>query len=279
VAVEEKEMSFIDHLEELRWHIIRALGSIFIFAIIAFFNKSFVYGTLILGPSKPTFWTYRMLCKLSELVNAPDLCVKELNFTLMSREMTAQFTMHLTQSFIIGLVLAFPYAFWEIWRFVRPGLLPSERTISKGAVFFVSALFLIGIFFGYYVVAPLAINFLVNYQLDPTILNQFDISSYMSILIMTVLACGLMFQLPMVIYALSKLGLVTPAFMKTFRRHSYMVILIIAAIITPSPDIFSQLLVAIPLVFLYEASILISARVNKARERELMEFEEAGQIR
>jgi sec-independent protein translocase protein TatC len=278
VAVEEKEMSFIDHLEELRWHIIRALGSIFIFAIIAFFNKSFVYGTLILGPAKPTFWTYRMLCKLGEAVNAPDLCVKELNFTLMSREMTAQFTMHLTQSFIIGLVLAFPYAFWEVWRFVKPGLLPSERTISRGAVFFVSALFLIGICFGYYVVAPLAINFLVNYQLDSSILNQFDISSYMSILIMTVLACGIMFQLPMVIYALSKLGLVTPAFMKTFRRHSYLVILIVAAIITPSPDIFSQLLVAIPLFILYEASIVISARVNKARERELMEFESAERI-
>lgn len=275
MAVEEKEMSFIDHLEELRWHIIRALGSIFIFAIIAFFNKSFVYGTLILGPSKPGFWTYRMLCKLATAVNAPDLCVKELNFTLMSREMTAQFTMHLTQSFIIGLVLAFPYAFWEIWRFVRPGLLPSEKTISKGAVFFVALLFFTGILFGYYIVAPLAINFLVNYQLDPSILNQFDISSYMSILVMTVLACGIMFQLPMVIYALSKLGIVTPAFMKTFRRHSYMVILIVAAIITPSPDVFSQLLVAIPLVILYEASIIISARVNKAREKELLAFEDS----
>ena len=279
MVAEEKEMSFVDHLEELRWHVIRALGSIFIFALVAFFNKSFVYGTLILGPAKPDFWTYKMLCRLGEVVNAPGLCVKELNFTLMSREMTAQFTMHLAQSFIIGLILAFPYAFWEIWRFVKPGLLPSEKTISRGAVFFVSLLFLIGIFFGYYVVAPLAINFLVNYQLDPSILNQFDISSYMSILVMTVLACGIMFQLPMVIYALSKLGLVTPAFMKTFRRHSYLVILIVAAIINPSPDIFSQLLVAIPLVILYEASIVISARVNKAREKELLEFEESDKIR
>lgn len=271
-------MSFVDHLEELRWHIIRALGSIFVFALVAFFNKSFVYGTLILGPSKPDFWTYRMLCKVGEFLNAPDLCIKELNFTLQSREMTAQFTMHITQSFVVGLVIAFPYAFWEIWRFVRPGLLPGERRISKGAVFFVSILFLIGIFFGYYIVSPLAINFLVNYQLDPSILNEFDIASYISLLVMTVLACGIMFQLPMVIFALSKLGIVTPAFLKSYRRHSYLVILIVAAIITPSPDMFSQLLVAIPLFLLYEISITISGRVMRQREKDLLEFEQNGKI-
>lgn len=267
-------MSFIDHLEELRWHVIRALLSIFVFALIAFFNKSFVYGTLILGPSKPDFWTYRMMCKLSDLVGAVDLCIKELNFTLQSREMTAQFTMHITQSFVVGLVIAFPYAFWEVWRFVRPGLLPSEKRISRGAVFFVTLLFLTGILFGYYIVSPLAINFLVNYQLDPSILNEFDISSYISLLVMTVLACGLMFQLPMVIFALSKLGVVTPAFLKQFRRHSYLVILIISAIITPSPDMFSQVLVAVPLFILYEISITISGRVVKQREKELLEFDE-----
>jgi sec-independent protein translocase protein TatC len=272
VSKQEKEMSFIDHLEELRWHVIRSVVAILVLSIAAFFAKHFVYHMLILGPARPDFWTYQMFCKIGAALNIESLCIDKLNFTLMSREMTGQFTMHITSSFVIGFIVAFPYVFWEIWRFIKPGLKATERNISRGAVFFVSLLFLIGIFFGYYIVAPMAINFLANYQLDESILNQFDITSYMSILIMTVLACGIMFQLPMVIYVLSKLGIVTPAVMRKFRKHSFMGILVLAAIITPSPDVFSQLLVAVPLFFLYEISIFISAAVKKKKDKEELEF-------
>lgn len=264
-------MTFLDHLEELRWHVIRALGSIFVFSVIAFFSKDFIYGTVILGPSRPDFWTYRMFCKAALWLDTPSLCIDKLNFTLMARQMTAQFTMHITQSFVIGLIVAFPYAFWELWRFIKPGLHGNEIKVSRGATFFVSLLFITGILFGYYVVSPMAINFLANYQLHESILNQFDFTSYMSTLIMTTLACGIMFQLPMVVYVLSKIGFVSPGLMRRFRKHSFLGILILSAILTPSPDIFSQLLVAIPLFFLYEISIFISASVARNNARKELE--------
>lgn len=257
-------MSFVDHLEELRWHVIRPIIAILVLTVVAFFAKEIVFGWIILGPSKPDFWTYRMLCQLADYVGYADLCVKELNFTLQSRQMAGQFSMHLTSSFAVGFVLAFPYAFWEIWSFVAPGLYPKEKKAAQGAVFYVTFLFVLGVLFGYYVVSPLMINFLANYQLDPTILNQFDITSYVSTLLMMVLACGLMFQLPMVILVLAKAGIVGPAFLREYRKHAIVVILIIAALITPSPDVLSQILVALPLLVLYEISIFLAAwEVNK----------------
>lgn len=182
-----------------------------------------------------------------------------------------QFTTHLTVSVAVGLVLSFPYVFWEIWRFVKPGLKLGERSVTRGAVFFVSLLFLMGILFGYYLVAPMSINFLANYTVDESIANEFDLSSYMGTLVMMVLGCGAIFQLPMVVYVLSKIGVMTPQLMRNVRRYAVVVILIIAAVITPSPDIFSQMLVAIPLYFLYELSIFISAAVQKGKEREQTE--------
>jgi sec-independent protein translocase protein TatC len=182
--------------------------------------------------------------------------------------MTGQFMMHITSSFIAGFICAFPYVCWEIWRFIKPGLFLKEKNATTGIVFYVTALFVMGVLFGYYVISPLSINFLANYQLDPSILNQFDITSYISTLIMMVLASGLMFQLPMVIWVLTKIGLITPSFMRQYRKHAVMVILIIAAVITPSPDIFSQLLVAVPLYILYEASIFISAYELRKQRRQ-----------
>lgn len=255
----DKEMGFLDHLEELRWHLIRSIVAILVFTIIAFLSKDIIFGVLILGPAKPDFWTYRKFCELAQYLNTPTLCIDHLNFTLQSRNMTGQFAMHISSSFIIGFIVAFPYVFWEIWRFVKPGLYDKEVSATRGAVFVVTFLFFLGILFGYYVISPLSINFLANYQLDPAILNQFDITSYISTLIMMVLASGLMFQLPMVIFVLTKIGIMTPAFMRTYRRHAIVVILVVAAFITPSPDIFSQMLVAIPLYMLYEASIFVSA--------------------
>jgi sec-independent protein translocase protein TatC len=264
---EDKEMSFLDHLEELRWHIIRSLLAILVFAVAAFLAKSFVWHTVILGPSRPDFWTYRMLCDIAEKLSTPVLCISELPFSIQSRQMTGQFTMHLSSSFIIGLILAFPYAFWEMWRFIAPGLYDKERNAARGATFFVSILFISGVLFGYYIIAPLSVNFLSNYRVDPSIVNEFDITSYTSTLSMIVLASGLMFQLPVVVYFFTKAGFVTPSLMRTFRRHSIVVIFIISAIITP-PDVFSQILISIPLIFLYEISIYISGMVLKQKEKE-----------
>ncbi len=264
----EREMSFIDHLEELRWHIIRSVASIFIFAIAAIYFKDFVFHQVLLGPTRTDFWTYRMLCKLAEVVHTPSLCVDKLDFILQSRQVGGQFMTYITTAALAGLIGAFPYAFWEIWRFIKPGLRPEERRAARGAVFYVTLLFLSGVLFGYYIISPLTINFLANFKLDDSIANEFDIGSYFSILATLTIACGAMFQMPMVVFFLSKAGIITPSLMREYRRHAYIVILIIAAIITPSPDMISQILVALPLFFLYEISISVSARIEKQKQKE-----------
>jgi sec-independent protein translocase protein TatC len=257
----EKEMSFLDHLEELRWHLVRSGIAIAVFAIAAFVSKSFVFHTVILGPSRPDFFTYQMLCRLGEVLNVSIICIEELPFIIQSRQMTGQFTMHITSSFVIGIICSFPYIFWELWKFISPGLYVNEKRAAQGATFFVSVLFISGILFGYYIISPLSINFLANYQLDSSILNEFDIISYVSTVTMLVLASGIMFQLPIVIYFLSKAGLVTPSLMRKYRRHAIVIILILSAIITP-PDLMSQLLISLPLIVLYQMSIFISRVVN-----------------
>jgi sec-independent protein translocase protein TatC len=261
---ESEGMSFLDHLEALRWHVVRSAAAILIFTIIAFLAKSIVFGVIILGPSKVDFITYRLFCDLGNYLGVEALCIQELPFTLQSREMTSQFSMHMTSSMVVGFIVAFPYIFWEVWRFISPGLYDKERNAARGAVFFVSFLFFLGASFGYFVLAPLSINFLANYQLDPTIVNEFDISSYISTLTMLVLASAIMFQLPVVVYFLSKSGLVTSKMLISYRRHSIVVILIISAIITP-PDVISQVLIAMPILVLYEAGILIAKRLEKEK--------------
>ena len=264
---EPGEMSFLDHLEELRWHLIRSLTAIFVFAIAAFVSKGIIFGEIILGPSKPSFWTYKMLCNLSEILSSGTLCINELPFIIQSRQMTGQFSMHITSSFVIGLICAFPYAFWEIWRFVKPGLYDKERKVATGATFYVSLLFFVGVFFGYFVVTPISINFLSNYQIDPSILNEFDIISYVSTVTTLVLACALLFQLPIVVYFATKAGLVSSSLLKTYRKHSIIVILLLSAVLTP-PDPFSQVLIAIPLGLLYQLSILIAVKLEKKERKQ-----------
>ncbi len=261
----------MDHLEELRWHLIRSLAAIVVFAVAAFVSKSFVFGVIILGPSKTDFLTYEMLCRLSELLNSQALCIDELPFIIQSRQMTGQFAMHITSSFVIGIICAFPYAFWEIWRFVKPGLYPNERKAARGATFYVSLLFTIGVLFGYFIVTPISVNFLANYQIDPTILNEFDIISYVNTVTTLVLACGILFQLPIVVYFGTRAGLLSSSMMKTYRKHAIIVILILGAMLTP-PDPFSQVLIAIPLVMLYQASILIAKKVEREEELESTEL-------
>jgi sec-independent protein translocase protein TatC len=262
---EEKEMSFLEHLEELRWHILRSGAAMIVFTILVMVFNDYIFHSVIMAPSRPDFWTFRMMCKLSQFTGYKDLCVDKLDFTLQSIEMSGQFMNFMLYSFIIGLVFTFPYLFWEVWRFVAPGLKKAEKKAARGAVFYVSALFFSGVLFGYYVVAPLAINFLANFTLDPSIKNQFSLDSYISILATLTLACGLIFQLPIIVFVLSKIGIITPKFMRDYRRHAFIIILIIAGVVTPSPDMISQILVMIPLVILYELSIGVSARVQKAK--------------
>jgi sec-independent protein translocase protein TatC len=270
---EEEGMSFLDHLEALRWHLLRAVTAVLIFTVVAFIAKDFVFGVLILGPSKVDFLTYRVLCDIANYLGIPALCINELPFTIQSRQMTGQFSMHMTSSMVVGLIAAFPYLFYEVWRFISPGLHANEKSAARGAVFFVSFLFLSGASFGYFVLSPLSINFLANYQLDPTIANEFDITSYVSTLSMLVLASAIMFQLPVVVYFLSMSGLVTSKMLQSYRRHSIVVILIVSAIITP-PDVISQLLIAMPILVLYEVGIVIAKRLEKKRALRDAEFEQ-----
>lgn len=263
---EEREMSFLDHLEELRWHLIRSLIAIMVFAVGAFLIPHIIFHTILLGPSRIDFITYQMLCKFSQVLQSEAFCIDELPFIIQSRQMTGQFAMHITSSFVIGLICAFPYAFWEIWRFIRPGLYPRERKAASGATFYVSFLFIVGVLFAYFIVTPVSVYFLANYQIDPSIQNEFDIVSYLTTVIMINLAGGILFQLPIVVYFLTKAGLVTPQLMKTYRKHAIIIILILGAMITP-PDPFSQILISLPLFGLYQVSILISKRVLRREEK------------
>jgi len=263
----EKEMSFLDHLEELRWHVIRALIATIIFTIAAFFLAPWIFQNVIFAPARVDFPTFQWLCKLGDVLHYDGLCVKEIPFKVQSRNMTGQFTMHIMSSFILGLVVAFPYVVWEIWRFIKPGLQKNERKYSRGAVGAVSVLFFMGVAFGYYVIAPWMVYFLANYSISDMIVNEFDITSYVSTVVLLVLGSGLLFQLPVVIYFLTKIGIVTPQFLRKYRKHSIIIILIVAAIVTP-PDPLSQMLITIPLYLLFEISILISASVAKRKARE-----------
>lgn len=262
----DKEMSFLDHLEVFRWHLIRAAVAILFFTIIAFIYKDIVFDVILLGPKRTEFLTYRILCEISQYLGLGDaLCLRDSPFSLMNISMSGQFSTHITTSIFAGFIIAFPYVLWEIWRFISPALHSNENSMAKGVVFFSSILFLIGILFGYYVIAPLSINFLGSYQVSSSVANQINLSSFVSTVTTVSFANGIIFELPILVYFLTKIGLLTPDFMRVYRKHSMVVILILSAIITP-PDITSQVLVSLPLIILYEFSIKISERVIKNQE-------------
>ncbi|MCP4456694.1 MAG: twin-arginine translocase subunit TatC [Cytophagales bacterium] len=263
----EKEMTFLDHLEELRWHIIRAAIAIFIITIVAFIAKDIVIDLLIMGPSRTDFWTYLKLCELAGLLNTPTLCVDSLPFELVSRKLSSQFMTHISVSFMTGLILGFPYAFWEIWRFIKPGLHLKERKASRGATFSVSFLFMTGVLFGYFLIAPISVRFFATYVVYDQLQNLFDLSSYIGMITMIVFGSGLLFQLPVIVYFLTKAGLISSRLMKKYRKHAIIVILILGAMITP-PDPFSQMLIALPLMLLYQISIVIARRIEKRKLRQ-----------
>ena len=260
---EDEAMSFLDHLEVLRWHLIRIIIAMLICGILAFVFKGIVFDTIILAPAFNDFITYRLLCDLSQWMNLGEsLCFNDLKFELINLTMAGQFSMHILVSAVSALVISFPYVLYELWRFIKPGLKKSEKNYAKGIVFWGSLLFLLGIAFGYFVITPMSVQFLGGYRVSDMIHNQIGLKSYISTVSTITLASGLIFQLPIVVYFLSKVGLVTPYIMKVYRRHAIIAVLILSAIITP-PDITSQILVSIPLLILYEVSIVISRTVEK----------------
>ena len=261
----EGEMTFLQHLEELRWHIIRSVAAIAVGAVVAFILKDFIFNDIILAPKSPDFITNRLLCRLADIVNAPALCINQQPLELISIKMSGQFTTHINISLIAGVILAFPYIFWEFWSFFRPALYEKERKYARGAVTAASLLFLTGILFGYYIISPLSINFLSTYRVSEIVHNQINITSYIGSVTSVALSAGVTFELPIVVFFLARIGVITPEFMRKYRKHAIVVVLVIAAIITP-PDVFSQTLVSIPLILLYEVSIFIAARVVKKRE-------------
>ncbi|MGM0620729.1 MAG: twin-arginine translocase subunit TatC [Bacteroidota bacterium] len=265
------EMSFLEHMEELRWHIIRSALAIMVLAVVAFILKDFIFTTVILNPRTPEFWTNRMFANLADIVGTEALKINQTPLELISIKIAGQFMTHIWVSIIAGFIIASPVVFYEFWRFIKPALYDNEKQHASGAVFFTSVLFLMGILFGYYLIVPLSIHFLGTYNVSGDVTNQINLKSYIGSVTSISLAAGVIFLIPIFSYFLSKVGILTPQFMKTYRKHSYVVMLLLSALITP-PDIFSQIMVCFPLVFLYEIGIIISRRVVKKREKEMNEI-------
>lgn len=261
------EMSFLDHLEDLRWHLIRITLSIVIAGTGAFVFSRWIFDVIIFGPKNMDFPTYKYLCKMSKFLGVDTtFCAETFPFTIQSRTMGGQFSADVWTSIYAGFIIAFPYIVYQLWKFISPGLLENERKNSRGFIIISSLLFFMGVLFGYYILTPLSINFLGTYSVSDEVSNQFDIGSYISLVRTASIASGLIFGLPIIIYFLTKVGIVTPEILKKYRKYALVIILIISAIITP-PDIASQVIVAIPILVLYQVSIYISAIVvrNQAR--------------
>ncbi|MEJ7560359.1 MAG: twin-arginine translocase subunit TatC [Pedobacter sp.] len=267
----EAEMSFFDHIDVLRKHLLRALAVVLVFTVGAFYYSDFIFNTIIMGPKNPSFWTYRMMCRLYERFPSigEDFCIRTLDAKIINTEMSGQFTLQLNACVMTGLILGIPYLLFEVWLFIKPALHDNERKSASGFVAFASLLFFTGILFGYYIICPLSVNFLINFQVSPEIENTFTIDSYLSSIMTLTLGSGLIFQLPVIIYILSKVGVMTPAFMRASRRYSAVIILIVAAVVTPTADPFTMMIVALPLFLLYEMSIYISANIERKRLKEL----------
>jgi len=260
----EAEMSFFDHLEELRWHLIRASIAIIVFTTGVFIYYDWIFSTIIMGPSKPDFWTYRVMCELGNWLHR-DFCFSKIDIHLVNTEMAGQFTLQINSSLIIGITLGVPYLLWEIWRFIKPALHIKERKAATGFTFYATFLFFLGVMFGYYVITPMSIHFLAGYTVSDSIQNLFTIDSYLSSVSTLTLATGLVFELPILVYIMAYMGILTAKFMRSTRRYAVVIILIIAAVVTPTPDMLTMTVVSMPLFVLYEISIIVAALVEKRR--------------
>ena len=257
------EMSFLDHLEDLRWHLIRICIAVIAVATLVFIFSRFVFDAIIFAPLEMNFPTYNMLCQTANLFGVETtFCSKEMPMILQNRTMVGQFSADIWTAILGGFIISFPYVVYQLWKFISPGLHKNERKHSRGFIIVSSLLFFIGVLFGYYVVTPLSLNFLANYSISNRVDNQIDISSYIAMIRNSALASGLTFELPIIIYFFTKIGIVTPEILKKYRKYALVIVLILSAIITP-PDIISQIIVAIPILILYQISIYISKIVIK----------------
>jgi sec-independent protein translocase protein TatC len=261
-----EEMSFLDHLEEFRWHLIRSILAITILGLLAFVFKEIVFDVILMAPKSPGFFTNQLLCDIGKLINIQKLCINANTFQIINIKMTGQFMSHIIVSVVTGIILGFPYLIYEIWRFIKPALYKHEIKHTRGIIFFASVLFIIGVLFGFYIVCPLSVHFFGSYSVSSDIPNTIHLSYYISMIASILLSCGILFQMPLVIYFLSKSGLITPRFLKKYRRHAVVIILVLAAIITP-PDIITLGLVSLPLLLLYELGIKISGRIMEKQLR------------
>ncbi|MCD4723961.1 MAG: twin-arginine translocase subunit TatC [Bacteroidales bacterium] len=264
----EREMSFWDHLDELRWHLVRSIVAVVILAIVAFIFKDFIFTKIILAPIRPDFLTTRLLCGFSEIVGVSALCLDNSGLEIINIRMSGQFLTHMYISIMAGVIVGFPYILHEIWSFIQPALKPTEKKYSGGTVLVCSILFITGVLFSYFLIVPLTINFLGTYQVSEAVANNVSLSSYISTVVSVSLSVGIVFELPVFVFFLTKVGILTPAYLKKNRKYMLVILLVLSAIITP-PDVFSQILVVIPLLGLYELSIAIANRVFKNRESEL----------
>jgi sec-independent protein translocase protein TatC len=260
----QAQMAFVDHIEELRWHIIRAILAILIASAYCFFNIEWIFTNIILGPTQNDFISYQYLKKLGELLHISALQLKDMSIQFQNTELSGQFMMSFSVSFMMGLILSFPFVFWELWKFIRPALKANELKYARGIVFWSSLLFFIGVLFAYYIIAPFTINFFANYQLSPQFKNIITITNYYDTMSDLIMGMGLVFELPVIVYFLSRIGILTPKLMRDKRRYAIVIIFFLAVIISP-PDWFSCWLIALPLMLLFEISIGISDRANKAR--------------
>jgi sec-independent protein translocase protein TatC len=268
-TVSGAEMPFLQHLEELRWHLVRSASVIIVFAIAAFCLNDFIFDTVIFGPLRQDFFSYKAFCALGHRLGAGDaMCLEVREARLQTLGAAEQFFNHMWISFLCGLILGFPYLLWELWKFIRPALKDQEMGPVKVFIVIASMLFLVGICFGYFLLFPMSYNFLVSYQVSSSgiVQTQNTFDDYISLISTMTLVSGLIFEMPVLVYFLSRLGLLGPQFMRNYRKHAVVVILILAAVITPSPDVTSQLIVALPMYLLYEASIFVSASVQKKQQ-------------
>lgn len=267
-------MSFVDHLEVLRAHLFRSVVAIAIGAVVAGIYNNFIIKNILLGPTNDGFPTYSVICKIGKALNLGNaLCMEGIAIKMQSTEVAGQFSMWFTVVLVSGLILAFPYVFYQFWKFIKPALTKKELHRTRGVIFWVSFLFFTGVLFGYFVVAPYALNFFFHFQLNEIIENRWTINSYIDMMLPLVLGSGLAFQLPLVIFFLAKIGIVSASYLSKARKYAIVIIFIVAGVITPGPDVVSQLAVAIPLLLLYEISILLARRVDKERaERDAQEW-------
>ena len=264
---QEKEMSFINHLEELRWHLVRSFASIFIVGIGLFSVQEFVYNEFLLAHIDPNFITYRLFCDFFSFFGVDsNFCSLDYPNTLQVLKPTQQLMNSIWSSFILGFIVAFPYILWELWKFISPGLHINEIKKSRGFILTSSFLFFIGVLFSFYVIAPISVNFLYTYQISDKLVNQFTMEAHIGLITNMLLGVSIMFELPVLVYFFTKIGLITPEFLKRYRKHALVLVLILAAIITP-PDVASQIIVAIPVLILYEISIKVSKRVIKKQQK------------